>query len=107
MRNPKGNDIIKKLISEVEANGISAELIQPLQEVRELAKSENDPLLTRALRLAWQHIESNDYFEIPLAEEIETAEENLVFFLSLCLKSDNDINREELRAMTSQLQELA
>lgn len=107
MRNPKGNDIIKKLISEVEANGITAELIQPLQEVRELAKSENDPLLTRALRLAWQHIESNDYFEIPLAEEIETAEENLVFFLSLCLKSDNDINREELRAMTSQLQELA
>ena len=78
-----------------------------MQEVRSLAKSENDPLLTRALRLAWQHIEANDYFEIPLAEEIESAEENFVFFLSLCLKSDNEINREELRAMTSQLQELA
>lgn len=107
MRNPKGNEIIKKLIADVEKNGITHSLIAPLQEVRELAKNENDPLLTRALRLAWQHIESTDYFEIPLAEEIETAEENLTFFLSLCLKSENEINREELRAMTSQLQELA
>jgi hypothetical protein len=107
MRNPKGNDILKKLIGEIESNGISAALIAPLQEAREVAKSENDPLVTRSLRLLWQHIEANDNFEAPLAEEIETATDNLIFFISLCVKSDNEVNRDELRVMTQQLQELA
>ncbi len=107
MRNPQGNDILKKLISEIETTGISTALIAPLQEARELAKLESDPLITRALRLLWQHIEANETFEIPLAEEIETPEDNLVFFLSLCVKGDNDINRDELRIMTQQLQEMA
>jgi hypothetical protein len=107
MRNPKGNDILKKLIGEIESNGISAALIAPLQEAREVAKAENDPLVTRSLRLLWQHIEANDSFEAPLAEEIETATDNLIFFISLCVKSDNELNRDELRVMTQQLQELA
>ena len=107
MRNPKGNEILKKLISEVENNGISASLIAPLQEAREIAKSENDPLITRSLRLLWQHIEANNSFEIPLAEEIESATDNLVFFISLCVKSDNELNRDELRVMTQHLQEMA
>ncbi len=107
MRNPKGNDILKQLISEIETTGISTAIIAPLQEARELAKNENDPLITRALRLLWQHIEANDAFEIPLAEEIETPEDNIIFFLSLCVKGDNELNRDELRIMTQQLQEMA
>jgi hypothetical protein len=107
MRNPKGNEILKQLIKEVESTGISTDLITALQEARELAKSENDPLITRALRLLWQHLEANESFEVPLAEEIETATDNLIFFISLCVKSDNELNRDELRVMTQQLQELA
>ena len=38
MRNPKGNEILKQLIKEVENTGISTALIAPLQEARELAK---------------------------------------------------------------------
>ena len=107
MRNPKGNEILKQLIKEVESTGISTDLITALQEARELAKSENDPLITRAIRLLWQHLEANESFEVPLAEEIETATDNLIFFISLCVKSDNELNRDELRVMTQQLQELA
>lgn len=107
MRNPKGNEILKQLIKEVESTGISTDLITALQEARELAKSENDPLITRALRLLWQHLEANESFEVPLAEEIETATDNLIFFISLCVKSDNELNRDELRVMTQQLQESA
>ena len=107
MRNPKGNEILKQLIKEVESTGISTDLITALQEARELAKSDNDPLITRALRLLWQHLEANESFEVPLAEEIETATDNLIFFISLCVKSDNELNRDELRVMTQQLQELA
>jgi hypothetical protein len=42
-----------------------------------------------------------------LAEEIETPEENFAYFLALCVKSDNALNRDELRVMTNQLQQLA
>ena len=108
MRNAKANDILKTLVDSVEKNGIQADkCIAPLQEARQFALEENDPLVTRALRLAWQHIESNETFDAPLAEEIETAEDNFVYFLSLCIKSDNEINRNELRDMTYALQAMA
>ena len=47
-------------------------------------------------------------FEIPLAEEIESATDNCGFlYQPLCVKSDNELNRDELRVMTQQLQEMA
>ncbi|MGC6413255.1 MAG: hypothetical protein ACON5K_00965 [Bacteroidia bacterium] len=108
MQNKKANSDLEAIITEVEKNGIKSDkLITKIQEVRELAKLENDPLVTRALRLTWQHLESNGGFTIPLAEEIESAEENFTYFLSLCIRCENEINREELREMTNSLQELA
>jgi hypothetical protein len=108
MRTKEANDILNSAIDSVEKNGISAEtLIPQLQAAREYALQENDPLVTRALRLAWQHLESNDAFDTELAEEIETPEENFTYFLALCVKSDNALNRDELRVMTNQLQQLA
>ncbi|MCL9981297.1 MAG: hypothetical protein NBV77_07630 [Bacteroidia bacterium] len=108
MQNSKANEILEKAIASIEKNGIDAStLIQPLQEAREYALKENDPLVTRALRLAWQHLEANETFDAPLAEDMETAEDNLVYFLSLCVKSQHELNRTELREMTNQLQELA
>ena len=108
MRTKEANDILNSAIESVEKNGISAEtLIPQLQAAREHALQENDPLVTRALRLAWQHLESNEAFDTELAEEIETPEENFAYFLALCVKSDNALNRDELREMTNQLQQLA
>ena len=108
MRNAKSNKTLEKLIGIVDSEGIqTGKLIKPLQEIREIAKQEKDPLVTRALRLAWQHLEANESFNIPLAEEIETETENLSYFLSLCIKNENDFNREDLREMTKNLQELA
>jgi hypothetical protein len=52
-------------------------------------------------------LESNEAFDTELAEEIETPEENFAYFLALCVKSDNALNRDELRVMTNQLQQLA
>ena len=40
-------------------------------------------------------------------KDIETPEENFAYFLALCVKSDNALNRDELRVMTNQLQQLA
>lgn len=108
MRTEKANSILEKVIKSVEKDGIVAEnIIAPLQEAREFALKENDPLVTRALRLAWQHLEANDSFAIDLAEDIEDETENFIYFLSLCVRCENEINRTELREMTNNLQAVA
>lgn len=105
MQNAEANKIIDSLLQIVESDGIQPDkLIEPLQKAREFALAENDPLVTRALRLAWQHIESNEEFQVAFLEEAETQEENLSYFLSLVRKSDNTYNRDELREMTNILQ---
>ena len=108
MRTTEANQILNTVIESVEKSGINADsIISHLQTAREHALTENDPLVTRALRLAWQHVESNDAFDIELAEEIETSEENFVYFLSLIVRCENALNRDELRVMTNQLQAVA
>ena len=108
MRTEKANALLEKAIKMVEKDGINADkLIPVIQEAREFALKEEDPLVTRALRLAWQHLEANEAFTADLAEDIEDETENFIYFLSLCLKSDNEINRTELREMTNNLQSLA
>lgn len=116
-----GNKALDQLIADIEKNGIQPEKnIEAIQKIREYALKENDPLVTRALRMAWQHLEANESFSLNYlreAEEIEegeepeyenaTPEENLLYLLSLCRKSENTYNRDELRAMTNRLQEIA
>ena len=108
MRTEKANALIEKAITIVEKDGIVADkIISLLQDAREFALKEGDPLVSRALRLAWQHLEANDSFTIDLAEDIEDETENFIYFLSLCAKCENEINRTELREMTNNLQALA
>lgn len=108
MRTQEANTILEKVIQTVEKKGIDVGSIVPqLQKAREYALKEEDPLLTRALRLAWQHLEANETFDIDLAEDIETAEDNFVYFLQLCVRCENTLNRDELREMTSSLQQVA
>ena len=105
MRTEKANALIEKAITIVEKDGIVADkIISLLQDAREFALKEEDPLVSRALRLAWQHLEANDSFAIDLAEDIEDKTENFIYFLSLCAKCENEINRTELREMTNNMQ---
>ncbi|MFN5590788.1 MAG: hypothetical protein ACK49A_04360 [Bacteroidota bacterium] len=108
MRTTEANELINSVIESVEKSGINADkIISPLQAARENALKEHDPLVTRALRLAWQHVESNEAFDIDLAEEIESPEENFIYFLSLIVSSEYSLTRDELRVMTNQLQSVA
>lgn len=105
MRTEKANALIEKAITIVEKDGIVADkIISLLQDAREFALKEEDPLVSRALRLAWQHLKANDSFAIDLAEDIENETENFIYFLSLCAKCENEINRTELREMTNNMQ---
>ena len=50
-------------MADIAKNGINAATQIPLiKEAREYALKEEDPLVTRALRLAWQHVEENKGF---------------------------------------------
>jgi hypothetical protein len=108
MNTPEANKILERIIKDVEKNGLEVEILIPeLQKVREFALKENDPLVTRAIRLTWQHLETNEGFQIAYLEEAETQEENFLYLLQLCLKTDNTYNRDELREITNLMQAAA
>ncbi len=98
MKSEKANMIIARLISEVDANSVNVEVLLPmLKELRELAKEEKDPLLTRSIRLAYEHLEANEGWEVQTLEDSEELEENIIHLFSLYSKSDNKYNRDEIR----------
>lgn len=111
MNTESANKELDKLIKDIEKNGIQPDKNIPvIQKIREAALAENDPLVTRALRLAWQHLENNGAFELNFLQEDDenaTPEENLIYMLNLCVKSENTYNRDELREMTNMLQQMA
>jgi hypothetical protein len=105
MQSNEANAILEKIQKSVDKSGIDADSIIPqLQKAREYALKDNEPLLTRALRLAWQHLEANGGFEISYLEDAESQEENFSYMLSLMIKSDNNYNRDELREITNLMQ---
>jgi len=88
MRTAEANTILEKIQKQVEKNGIQPDKLIPLlQRAREHALKEEDPLLTRALRLCWQHLEANEGFDLNYLEDGESTEENFTYLISLAIKS--------------------
>lgn len=116
MENSNAQNLIKKIQNEVIANGINAEYLVPeLKKLREFALLEQKPVVVKALRLAYEHIEANNDFLIPIPsdEPIEDAEatvestnvESFNFMMSLLLDTNNKLNIEDLRAYNKMFQE--
>lgn len=110
--NIKLDEIIKK----VEKSGISAKgLIQDLKDLREYALKEQDPLVTKVLRLAYEFLEQNKAFDVQAQyEEDEDGNEypieiedkdNLLYLLNLLKNADHKINREEIKDYRTSLKE--
>ncbi|PJA09419.1 MAG: hypothetical protein COX70_01800 [Flavobacteriales bacterium CG_4_10_14_0_2_um_filter_32_8] len=122
MESIEGNKLIVKMQLDLAKKGINKDVIvKGLQELRPYALEEKDPTLTKVIRLAYEHIENNGTFNIPIpADEeidddlgdddheevpllivntIETDKdrvESLNYLLSLMLDRTNASNREEL-----------
>lgn len=121
MKRKDSNKKIDKIIESVEKNGFNIEeLVTELKALRELALIEEDPLVVKILRLAYEHLEENETFAVftqkpevdEEGEEIEdeenenesmTAEEHFSYFMNLLIKADNKYNREELQYIKAQL----
>ncbi|MBL1279930.1 MAG: hypothetical protein COA33_006645 [Fluviicola sp.] len=108
--NKKLNSIIKK----VEKDGVKAKkLVEDLKELRTFALEEQDPLVTKVLRLSYEFLTENTAFNVQAQYEEDEEEneypieiednDNLLYLLNLLLRSDHKINREEIKDYRSAL----
>lgn len=102
------NKKLDEIIAKVEKKGFKADkLIDDLKELREYALKEQDPLVTKVLRLTYEYLGENEGFDIQAQyEEDEEGNEypieidgkdNLLYLLNLLKNADHKINREEIK----------
>ena len=108
MKIATANSKLDEIITLVEKKGVTADkLIANLKELRELALKEQDPLVTKVLRLTYEYLAEHENFEVEAQYdedeegneypiEIE-AKENLLYLLNLLKNAEHKINREEIK----------
>ena len=115
MKTAIANKKLEDLIKKVEKDGVvAAGLVDDLKALRENAKREEDPLVTKVLRLMYEFLEENKAFgvegqydedeegnEYPI--EVEDDKENLLYLLNLLMQAEHKINREEIKDYRSAL----
>ncbi|MFO0494611.1 MAG: hypothetical protein ACK50Y_03695 [Flavobacteriia bacterium] len=108
MKSAAANKKLDEVIEKVEKKGLAAaKLIDDLKELREFALKEQDPLVTKVLRLSYEFIGENNAFDVQAQYEedeegneypIEIEDnENLLYFLNLLKNAEHKINREEIK----------
>ncbi|TYP75193.1 hypothetical protein [Aquimarina intermedia] len=76
MENKKALQLIDKILADLNRSGIITNtLIEDLKELRTYAIEEQIPLAVKVLRYAYEHIEENDSFLIPIPEDEPIQEE--------------------------------
>ncbi len=99
MENNNAQKLIEKIQKEILKNNfVPTEIVETLKKIREYALQEQNPTVTKSLRLAYEHIEENSGFCIaipddePIDEDKETTSktnaashslESFDYFLSL------------------------
>ncbi|HRN41768.1 MAG: hypothetical protein KF732_00085 [Flavobacteriales bacterium] len=122
MENLEGNKLIVKIQRDLAKSGIVKDnLVKDLKELRNFALAEQDPTLTKVIRLTYEHIEQTGTFSIPIpadeavveGEEPETMDmedfdnkrESLNYLLSLMLDRKNPTNRQDLEEYRDMLKD--
>lgn len=113
MENPSAQKLINKIQLDLFKNGFDVEtLITDLKKLREFSMDENQPVLTKAIRLAYEHLEQNNAFLIPIPDDEpvdgvepltddvavnENNMESLEYLISLFTDLNNKNNISDLR----------
>jgi hypothetical protein len=108
LKNKEALKIIADIINDITDNGIDSEnIIKKLKDLRGYAVEEKRPVVAKALRLAYEHLEENDGFIIPIPTdepleneddvELITGDESFIYFMNLIKKSGNKLNLLEIR----------
>ena len=114
MQSAEANQLILKIQKVLVKDFDTTKLVKHLQELRPFALEEEDPLVTKVIRLSYEHIAAHQAFpfmsgfvvddegeEIPI--EPGEDKENLNYLMELLLKSENKFNREEIKEFRTQL----
>jgi len=116
MKLAAANKKLDAIIAKVEKEGIlAAGLIEELKELREFALKEQDPLITKVIRLSYEYLTENESFDVQAQyDEDEDGSEfpieiedqdNLLYLLNLLKNADHKINREEIKDYRTALKE--
>jgi len=116
MRLAAANIKLEAIIATVEKDGLLAKnLIEDLKELRELALKEQDPLVTKVLRLSYEYLGEKKSFGVQAQYEEDEEEneypieiedlENFLYLLNLLKNADHKINREEIKDYRSALKQ--
>jgi hypothetical protein len=122
VENPSAQKLINKIQVDLFKKGFDAEtLVADLKKLREYSLEENNPVLTKALRLTYEHIEANGAFLVPIPDDepIEGEElvtdgsgtgtennlESLEYIVSLFSDLTHKNNLSDLREYNKSLQE--
>lgn len=108
MKIAAANKKLETIIKKVEKEGVKASgLVDDLKELREYALKEQDPLVTKVLRLTYEFLTENNGFDVQAQYDedeegneypLEIEEnENLLYLLNLLQNADHKINREEIK----------
>jgi len=87
-------------------NAAKEQTINDLKTLRNYFIEIKDPMITKMIRLCYEHLENHGSFDIEI-EDFEPDEEQSTFeyFMELILNYDNNYNREELREIKVKLLE--
>ena len=108
MKIAAANKKLDAIIEGVEKKGVEAKnLVEDLKELRTYALKEQDPLVTKVLRLTYEYLTENNSFKVEAQYDedeegneypLEVEEtENLLYLLNLLKDADHKINREEIK----------
>lgn len=79
MENPSAQKLINKIQLDLFKKGFNADtLVEDLKKLREYSLEEQNPVLTKALRLTYEHLEANGAFLIPIPDDEPVDEETEV-----------------------------
>jgi len=116
MKTHVANEKLNSILEKVEKNGVSASgVIEDLKDLREIAQKEQDPLVTKVLRLTYEYLQEKTAFDVQAQfEEDEEGNEypieiedneNLLYLLNLLRNADHKVNREEIKDYRTSLKE--
>lgn len=105
MENPSAQKLINKIQLDLFKKGFEAEtLIADLKKLREYSLEEQNPVLTKALRLTYEHLEANGAFLIPIPDDEPVDEDSEVVADA---QSSTENNLESLEYLISLFSDLS
>ncbi len=104
MENPSAQKLINKIQLDLFKKGFDAEtLIADLKKLREYSMEEQNPVLTKAIRLMYEHLEENSAFLIPIPDDEPVDDDTEVVSDN---KAGNENNLESLDYILSLFSDL-